>query len=665
MKRAFKESFQKELSLLKERAALFAQETPGVADRLGGLLEENLDPSIAGLLEGSAFLAARVQLNIDQQFRTFSEELLNQICPEITAPLPAAILLEGTPPGKAADLAEGQRLEVNDLVDASFSDATRRITCRFRLTEPLTFWPVELTDTAYHNGPTALASLGCDGLVNRGEKLPKTAAGLVVSLRRTDGGPISGLKAETLPIHFAGPEDSATALYEQIFGNTFRLSMRWVDKSGETILRRLPVDVIEQIGFEDEHPLFGRDERLFPGFSKLIEYFAFPRKFLGMRLARLSEFLRYVTDNSMVQLIFEFDKPNAHLGAQFEPEHLRLFCVPAVNLFEDTAKPITLDKKHHKFIITPNRTPLTNFEVHRITSVRAQYENRHDRIEVLPLYAIPTGTQDPRQALYYTAEKTRRRLSRKESRTGGTQFRYEGTETSITLYEPPDKDPANLLFVKTLCSNRHLPEILNIADAVFHLVEDHAVTLHRVAGPTPPREAIAELEAEGPHRMRSGDNYWRLISILSLSQRGFLGPDGTGNVDALRETLRLFSDVSDKVNIARINALFALNARAITRTIQRHDGYFPARGMEISIIFDDDIIGDSNIIAFSAIIDRFLADYTSINSFTQCVAKNRKGQVLKSWPPRSGTGPLTGFSRITHQSTVSPNVSPKTARARS
>ena len=59
MNREFLKFYNQELAILREQAAEFAQEYPGVAERLGGLLEDNLDPMIGGLLEGAAFLAAQ------------------------------------------------------------------------------------------------------------------------------------------------------------------------------------------------------------------------------------------------------------------------------------------------------------------------------------------------------------------------------------------------------------------------------------------------------------------------------------------------------------------------------------------------------------------------------------------------------------------------------
>ena len=41
-----------------------------------------------------------------------------------------------------------------------------------------------------------------------------------------------------------------------------------------------------------------------------------------------------------------------------------------------------------------------------------------------------------------------------------------------------------------------------------------------------------------------------------------------------------------------------------------------------------------------SVLDRFFAEYASINSFTQMVTISRQRGVIRTWPPRTGTGPL-------------------------
>jgi type VI secretion system protein ImpG len=49
----------------------------------------------------------------------------------------------------------------------------------------------------------------------------------------------------------------------------------------------------------------------------------------------------------------------------------------------------------------------------------------------------------------------------------------------------------------------------------------------------------------------------------------------------------------------------------------------------------------SGVFLFASLLERFLAYYTSINSFTQTIATVKKREeVLKKWQPRAGEGLL-------------------------
>ena len=98
MDREFLDLYNRELSLLYEQAADFAEQYPGIAERLGGLIRERTDPMIAGLLEGTAFLAARVQLKLQHEFPEFTANLLEQLVPNYLAPTPSAMLVKALLP---------------------------------------------------------------------------------------------------------------------------------------------------------------------------------------------------------------------------------------------------------------------------------------------------------------------------------------------------------------------------------------------------------------------------------------------------------------------------------------------------------------------------------------------------------------------------------------
>lgn len=638
MKRAFRDAYNRELALLYERAAEFAAEYPGIADRLGGLLRENTDPAVAGLLEGSAFLAARVQLKMDEEFRSFTTELLDQVFPEALAPVPSAMLVRANAPMDNKELAEGSTHPAGTYIDARFVDADQRVSCRFRLTSDLTLWPLRIKSAVYHPLPAPISALGVDAAKG-------VQAGLQIDLERpeTSGGPLSDVQIDALNVHLTGAFPEAVKLYEQILCDTVRVHLRYLNTHGDPVFRRIRPDQIEQIGFERTERLLPQSARLFDGFALLREAFVFPRKFLGFRITGMQDHLARVP-GQVAQIIFEFDTTDSTLAARFTPEHVSLHCAPAINLFEDHAAQLRLDRKRHEFVITPDSNPVTHYEVHAITEVYAHYAGAQTKVEVHPLYSVPDGQTNPRASLYYTARRKPRRLTEQERRFG-RRHRYLGTETFIRLYEPPetsDEDAAQRLQIKTLNSNRHLPEYLPIAGSAddFYIADDKTITFACVAGPTPPREPLTELDKAAPHRAVQGDVNWRLISYLSLNHFGLDDRPGSQGGAALREMMSLFCDLSDSVTEAQVSGLTAMETRPVTRAIRRGDGFLPARGIEVRLTFDEDAFEGSGIILLGAILDRFLSEYASVNSFVQTVVVSRQRGDIKTFPPRSGSGPL-------------------------
>lgn len=645
MKRAFLDAYNRELALLYERSREFAADYPGIAERLGGLTQDNLDPAVAGLLEGAAFMAARVQLKLDEEFSTFTTELLDQILPDILAPTPSAMLAEAAPRFDDDDLAKGRHFPPGAYMDARYVDRDQRISCRFRLAAPLSLWPLRLTSARLHAGPGAFQALGL-------ETLPETAGGLQLTLIRPSAtdpdkprAPLSEVQVDRLPVHLAGDMAESVGLYEHIFCNARRVSLRWLDAHGDPVFAVLPGDALEQVGFDEDEALFAEDSRTFRGFTLLREFFAFPQKFLGFRLAGLRAALSRVTAGE-VDVLIEMDAVRPALAPRVGVEHFRLHAAPAVNLFEENCSQVRPDTKRHEYLVAPDSSPASHYEVHRIREVHAYYSGAQAKVPVWPLYGLPEGAGDSRAALYYTARRRPRRPTERERRFGQAQG-YRGTETLVSLYEPgglDDEDRVRRLQIKAICSNRHLPQYLPLADsgADFRLNDDVTLGLRCIAGPTPPRDSVPEQERDGPHRMGAGPVQWRILGYLALGFLGLGDREGPGHDGAggLRELLTLFCDVSSQVTARQIQGIKGLSTRPVTRTIRRGGGFHAARGVEVTIRFDERAFEGSGIVLIGAVLDRFLAEYAPVNSFTQVALVSDQRGPVRLWPPRTGRGPL-------------------------
>jgi type VI secretion system protein ImpG len=140
--------------------------------------------------------------------------------------------------------------------------------------------------------------------------------------------------------------------------------------------------------------------------------------------------------------------------------------------------------------------------------------------------------------------------------------------------------------------------------------------------------------------------HWRLMSHLTLNHLSLV--DGEEGRNAFQELLRLydFSDPESGQQMAAVtrNVIEGILALSTRRVVGRTGGPTAsgfARGLEVSIEFDERSYTGVGVYLFASVLERFLALYASINSFTQLVARTRQGEgVLKKWPPRAAETPL-------------------------
>ena len=61
------------------------------------------------------------------------------------------------------------------------------------------------------------------------------------------------------------------------------------------------------------------------------------------------------------------------------------------------------------------------------------------------------------------------------------------------------------------------------------------------------------------------------------------------------------------------------------------------RGLEVTLQFDEEKYIGSGVYLFASVLEKFLGLYTSLNSFTQLIAKSQQREhPIKKWPPRAG-----------------------------
>jgi type VI secretion system protein ImpG len=278
----------------------------------------------------------------------------------------------------------------------------------------------------------------------------------------------------------------------------------------------------------------------------------------------------------------------------------------------------------------PDRTRPLDFEMFRILDVQAFGKENTDPRPVAPLYAFGALLYDWREALFYTTQLRPRRLSTKEQRLRRRND-YVGTEAWLSLTAPGDAarlDTISELAIRALVTNRELPELLQFRGD-DHLSMTGAPVRHVsiLRAPTRPRPPL------GLH-----DAAWRVLGHLTPNY-ATLAPTDHDDPSVLRDHLALYGRQDDPAMRRQIDSILSIRARHVTRRVPGFDRMALARGLRIQLKLDDGGFENSRLFLFAAVLDRFLAEFTTVNSFTECWFETPLEGSFVKWPPRIGRRP--------------------------
>jgi type VI secretion system protein ImpG len=613
--------YNRELQHLREMGGEFASEFPKIAGRLGLESMECSDPYVERLIESFAFLTARVQLKIDDEFPRFSQHLLHMVYPHMLGPMPSMAVLELQPKLTEGALADGFRVARGAAL-RSLAGRGAETACEYRTAHEVTLWPLELVGAEY---TSFLADLGSLRLPGKGK------AALRLRLRAAGGLTMDRLALRHLPIFLRSGDEGAMRLYELLMAHTVAL----VARSGESGQQKSHVVAdasVDPLGFDDEQALLPYGPRSFQGYRLLQEYFAFPSRYMSFDLCGLEPAVRRCADREL-EIIVVFDTQDPRLEKAVSPSQFALHCTPAVNLFPRRADRIHLGTSANEYHVVPDRTRPMDFEVHTVTEVVGYGTGTDEKQQFLPLYA--TNDQAPAaSSAYFTVHRQPRVLSAKQG-TQGARSSYVGSEVFLALVDPneaPFSAQLKQLAVAVTCTNRDLPLHLPLGQGTsdFSLETGAPVAAVRcVAGPTPPRPCCAH-----------GDPTWRLISHLSLNYLSLTDAADGGGASALRELLALYGDTGDAVTRRQIEGVRSVTSQTVTRRLPLPGPVAFARGTQVKLTCDEAAFEGMGVFLLGAVLERFFSKYASINSFTETALQTVQRGEIARWPARIGRRPL-------------------------
>jgi type VI secretion system protein ImpG len=586
--------YNDELTYLRRLGRSFALSYPKVAAQLEMSAEQCSDPHVERLIESFAFLTARLQRRLDGEFPDITASLLGVMYPHLVDPVPPMAIARFDVDPDQGKLTTGHVIPRETPL---FSQAPSGLTCRFRTSYPVELWPLELISAGFES-PAQFDFLDSSAQVASVLRLRLSVKGSV----------LEELSLNKLRFYLRGDPTLVNTLYELIFCHVLNAAI--LPESGKRPVY-LPANSILPVGFAADEDVVPYPSHALPAYRLLQEYFTFPEKFHFFDIANLN----LNKGGKTLDLLLMLDRmPPERMTV--DRRNFILGCAPIVNLFHKTTEPIRIDQRHHEYRLEADMRRERTTEIHSIVSVSASSNPMEDTVRMEPFYSFRHRLDRRGQRSFWFS----RRLSTGREDLPGTDIFLSFVDLDFNPTQPPEQ----VVYAHALCTNRDFAAQMT-AGASLQIEE--AAPLSRITclgKPTLTR-----------YPPLAGATLWYLVSNLSLNYLSLSG--GPASLDALRQILRVYSLSDQPSTYQQVQGIRAMQCRRISRRLGNEPWRGFCQGTEVTLTFDENLYVGSGAFLLGAVLNRFLALYASINSFTQLVIRSeqREGE-WKRWAPIAG-----------------------------
>ena len=596
--------YERELAFLQQTSTEFARMHPAAAARLQLDTDTVDDPLVARLLSGVAYMNARVQKKLSDDFPELSDAMLETLYPHYLRPIPSCAIVQFEPD---EDLDGIVGVEAGTLLE---SESFRGQNCRFSSCYPVDICPFQVKSVALM--PRPFMAPGSNDIQGANAVLKISLETLTADLSFAE------LLPEKIRFFLRGQQGHVNSIYDLLLTKCVKLVIANGEADPHPVF--LEPDAIHQVGLEPDEGLLPYPDTAFIGYRLLTEYFAFPEKFQFLDIAQLQSAIGEDYAGGL-NLYFYLSETQDELEKQISTSMFALGCTPVVNLFSEAADPIPLTHTEYRYHVIPDARRSEGLEVYSIDEVSAT-DSSGNKTQYRPFYGIQHSQHQAQQSAFW--------FSRRRHIVEGEHRNEQASEVDISLVDlnfSPSMTANETLDIRLTCCNRNLPKKLPTGNAQPYLnIVDGDAPAARISCVVPPTATLRP-----PYRERG---YWRLISHLNLNH---LSLTGNGGCDALKEILRLYDFRNSAGTRNLIEAITRLQARPITAPIQIDDSVVLCRGTEVQLELDDMMLTGASPLLLASVLERFFGLYCSLNSFTRLIANlsGRDGE-LKRWPPRAG-----------------------------
>jgi len=572
----FHKHFQSELAYLRLLGREFAAAHPNTA---GMLSERSSDPDVERLLEGFAFLTAKLRARVEASAPELVHGLADLLAPHYLRPIPAASIVQFT-----AHKLGRERVLIPAGTELG-SVPVQGTSCLFRTVTPVELLPLQLLQVTT-------------------EDLGGRRGHLRLDFRMDPAGQASVFHPGGLRLFLHGPLPTASLVLLWLLRHCRGITVQ--AEGGPAV--RLPPEQLVHSGLRT--PLLPWPTTGAPGPRLVLEYFTLSERLLFVDLLGLDRAADAAAER--FSITFELEHPPP-LPSRLAADALRLHCAPVLNLFETTAEPIRVDPLISEQLLRPAELPPGHTAVFTVNTVTGVHRGRAERRN----YASFADHGHDLRAAFYQLRRVRSPID-------------DALDTYLRVDTPEDAAPlatGEALSIELTCTNRNLAAELGIGD--IRVPTPRSPTGVRFTNLTPISKPV-----DPP---LDGALHWRLLSQLSLGQRSLTDADTVRASLALHDLHGEADLQQSRINQARVDSVRSVESSPVTRMLAG----CPVRGVQVRVSVDEARLGGlGDAFLLGCVLDEWLATGVAVNAFSQLVLTLHPSGASYGWPARGGDRPI-------------------------
>lgn len=560
--------------MLHEGAREFARKYPAAAPML---LEQGGDPDAERILEGTAYLCAKIHERLDQTAPELIQTLLREVFPESVMPVPSmAVVRFALSPGFTEPLlvARGAQLA---------SKPIGGVSCIYSTMRDVTVLPLSVSSV-------------------ESETRSDMSGSVTLTLRAA--APLEKFLPDRLDFHLTGGYSLAS---QRLLALLTRLESINVSAGASSVELPSAALSILRSPLEDHRLPSGQAKNR--AYAALVRYFCCPEQLTAFGVSGLKR-LALTESARELKLTFRFGK--GMTPPPFTDGVFAVNTVAACNVFQLHSEPIQADFTHEEYRIYPHVKEKQYVDILGVTGVTAiRRGGRAERCRPYGLY------NESRDGLIYNIRYT-------------MPEEGELPEHYISMPRRPDSEggfDGCVISMDLICCNRGLPNRLLQGDICMPTdATPSKVTFENITAPSPMLAPPADEGLQWRFLAHMNANLLPLASAKALQQtlslyvpRGGDAPELSVACAKKCQSVRAFSSCDEE-------RLF-------------HGRVF--RGRRLSLELEPSgFVSHGDLWLFADSLDQFLAEFAPINTYTRLVLTVSGTDEKWEWAPRLGNRQL-------------------------